>query len=63
MTKAEKTALGYIVAGIVLGLIGVLGDISGWAGSTAFMHAFTAAGGFALGFGVFTLVSGRRKHS
>ncbi len=58
MTKQEGAAIGFIIAGIVVGVLCLLGDI--W-GGPSLLHAFTWLGGFAVGYGVFTIILESRR--
>ncbi|PPG41999.1 hypothetical protein [Pseudoclavibacter sp. RFBA6] len=62
MTRQEGLALGYLVAGLALGMIALVADLMG---GPAYLHALTWVGGFAGGYGVVTMVKGarqRRRH-
>jgi hypothetical protein len=60
-TQSEAAALGSLVAGVLIGLVGLVADLSGAASWT---HAFTFVGGLAVGTGIVVLVQSsveRRK--
>ncbi|WP_424466810.1 hypothetical protein [Pseudoclavibacter helvolus] len=62
MTRQEGLALGYLVAGLALGVIALIADLMG---GPAYLHALTWVGGFAAGYGAVTMYKSarqRRKH-
>ncbi|PPF37107.1 hypothetical protein [Pseudoclavibacter sp. AY1H1] len=62
MTRQEVLALGYLIAGLALGVIAVIADLMG---GPAYLHALSWVGGFAGGYGLITIIKSarqRRRH-
>lgn len=53
VTKQEGAALGYLVVGLLIGIVCLVSDMFG---GPSYLHAFTFVGGIAFGYGVVTLV-------
>ncbi|MDR5698994.1 hypothetical protein [Agromyces aerolatus] len=57
-TTREGAALGYLIGGIVVGVVALIADL---AGGPSWLHAFTFVGGIAFGWGVVTLIQSTRE--
>lgn len=60
-TTREGMALGFLFAGILVGVVALIADLMG---GPSWLHAFTFAGGLAFGWGIVTLIQSshdRRK--
>jgi hypothetical protein len=60
-TNSEGAALGSLVAGLLIGVVGLVADL---AGAASWTHAFTFVGGLAAGTAIVVLVQSsieRRK--
>jgi len=57
-TTREAAAVGYLVAGILVGVVALAADLMG---GPSWLHAFTFVGGIAFGWGVVTLIQSTRE--
>jgi len=57
-TTREAAAVGYLVAGILVGVVALVADLMG---GPSWLHAFTFVGGIAFGWGVVTLIQSTRE--
>jgi len=59
-TTREAAAVGYLVAGILVGVVALVADLMG---GPSWLHAFTFVGGIAFGWGVVTLIQSTRERT